>query len=375
MGPMNPTDRLGAPSWHISSDHVDAWVTVRGAQVAPVEFRADGRTAQPYSVAPWAPGSVPGIDPLLDSLRGDFLCLPFGPQPSGPQHGCTASSAWEVQAASPSSLTLHMDAVDIGASVTKTVSLREGHTAVYQEFVVVGLDGAFPYGTHPILDFSPEASGPGLLSTSPMRWMSTNVGLFSDPAAGEHQVLAQDATFDRLDAVPCADGTTLDVSAYPTAPGHEDLVMLVNDPAAGPIGWSAVSFAGFTWFSLKDVSTFPGTLLWISNGGRSQSPWLSRHTARMGIEDVCSYFADGLEASRRNLLAAKGIPTVREFSPDRPVRIATLQGVVFTPPGFGPVADINTEVPGRITVTDESGHSVEGLADWAFVLENGTPKA
>jgi hypothetical protein len=366
---MEPTMMRGAPSWRIHSDCVEAWITVRGAQIAPVEFRTDGQVALPYSLAPWEPGTIPGLAPLLDALRGDFFCLPFGQQPSGPPHGEPASADWTAVSITDTSLALHMDTTDSGASIDKIVSVREGQTALYQELRIVGLDGDFPYGTHPILDFSADASGAARISTSPMRWLSTNAGVFSDPAAGETQVLSQNARFEALDRIPCADGSSLDLTTYPTLPGHEDLVMLVNDAAAGRIGWSAASFDGFVWFSLKDVLCYPATLLWISNGGRTQLPWQSRHTARMGIEDVCSYFADGLEASRANPLIDQGIPTVRHFEADRPVRMRTIHGVAFTPAGFGRVAEISTQVPGRATITDEAGRSVVVAVDWSYVLD------
>lgn len=361
----------GALSWELRSDLVQAWVTVRGAQIAPVEFDLDGRVVQPYSLAPWAPGGIPGIPPLLDALRGDFLCLPFGAQPDGPQHGETASSEWTLADATADSVTLHLEASDIEAVVDKTVSVRPGQTALYQEFLITGLDGYYNYGTHPILDFSNEAPGAARISTSAMRWASTNAGRFSDPAAGETQILAENAVFTSLDAIPREDGELLDVSRYPTPSGHEDLVMLVNDPSAGPLGWAAASCAGYVWFSLKAVVSFPATLLWISNGGRTQAPWNGVHTSRLGIEDVCSYFADGLEASRANPLQDLGIATVRHFDGGTPVRLRTLQAVAPTPPGFGRVTEIDTSRPGVVTIVDDAGVAVTSDIDWEFVLQTG----
>jgi hypothetical protein len=369
MVAMEPVLKDGAPSWQVRSDLVEAWVTVRGAHVAPVEFTLAGTVVQPYAIAPWAPGSIPELPPLLDALRGDFLCLPFGAQLDGPQHGETASASWTLVDEADGSLTLHLDATDIGASVDKTVSLRPGQTVLYQEFRIAGLDGDYNYGTHPILDFSREAPGGARISTSPFVWAATNAGQFSDPAAGETQVLARDAQFASLSAIPREDGGVLDVSRYPTAPGHEDLVMLVADPVAGPIGWAAASCTGYVWFSLKDITTFPATLLWISNGGRTREPWNGVHTARMGIEDVCSYFADGLEASRADPLQSQGVRTNRHFVAGRPVTLRTVQGVAATPHGFGRVADIATLEPGLITITDDAGRSVTTSVDWQFVVE------
>ena len=344
-------------------------MTVQGGHVGPVSFRSGGRQAQPYSLAPWTPGEIPGLPPLLDSLRGDFFCMPFGPQLAGPQHGETASGQWALASSTESSVTLHMVTTDTAASFFRTVSVRPGETALYQEMRIEGLDGPFCYGTHPILDFSHEATSGAYVSTSPMKWCCTNAGRFADPAVGETQVLAQAARFENLDAIPRADGGLLDVSRYPTPPGHEDLVMMVNDPSAGPIAWSAVSFDHFVWFALKGVRSFPATLLWISNGGRKQPPWGGRHTARMGIEEVCSYFADGLEASRADPLSHLGISTTRQFTPDVAVTLRTVQAVAFTPVGFRRVTRIATESPGQVTVTDELGQTVTSNVDWSYVIE------
>ena len=65
------------------------------------------------------------------------------------------------------------------------------------------------------------------------------------------------------------DGSTLDLTHYPTEPGHEDLVMLVNDPEAGDLGWSAMVVEDYVWIALKSVRRLPMTLLWITNGGRT----------------------------------------------------------------------------------------------------------
>jgi hypothetical protein len=298
--------------------------------------------------------------------------LPFGAQPHGPQHGQTASAEWTLMDRTSDSMTVHLEATDIGASIDKTVQVRPGQTALYQEFRISGLDGEFPYGTHPILDFTNEAPGAVRISTSPLRWASTNAGRFSDPAAGETQVLAENAQFASLDAIPRADGGILDVSRYPTSPGHEDLVMLVNDPAAGRLGWAAASCDGYVWFSLKDVRSFPATLLWISNGGRTRAPWNAVHTSRMGIEDVCSYFADGLDASRANPLRNEGIPTTRRFDPDLPVTLRSVQAVAPTPDGFGRVIEIDLSRPGAARLVDEQGTSVSASIDWDHALEPGT---
>lgn len=358
----------GEPSLRIESDRVTAWVTLRGGHVAPVAFRVGDRIVEPYSLAPWLPGEIPGIDPLLDVLRGDFWCLPFGAQPHGPAHGEPASGPWTVDSHTASAATLRMDAADSGGSFERTVSVRDGQPALFQEIVMRGLDGDFPFGTHPVLDCSPHGLGRVRLSTSPVRWASVFPGAFSDPAAGERQVLAEGAEFSDLASVPMRDGGALDLSRYPTPPGHEDLVMLVNDEAAGPLAWSAASADGAAWVALKDARVLPSTVLWLSNGGRSQPPWSGRHLGRIGIEEVRSYFHAGLEPSRADRLAHLGIPTTGRFTPEEAVAVRVVHAVVATPPGFGRVARIETPDPGTLRIVDDEGNVAQERVDWGFAL-------
>lgn len=365
---MHDASVHGEPSIRIASDRAEAWMTLRGNHIAPVVFRGSGRSVQPYSVAPWLPKEVEGDDPLLGILRGDFLCLPFGAQPDGPAHGMTASAAWTVTARDDTQAVLSLHADDTGADVVKTVSVRPGHAAIYQHVRLTGLDGDYSYGTHPVLDLSGHGEAGARISTSPMRWSSVFPGVFSDPASGETQVLAPGARFDELSAVPRSDGGLLDLSRYPTTRGHEDLVMMVNDPLAGKLAWSAVSAGGTVWFALKDVRDFPATLLWVSNGGRTRAPWSGRHVGRLGIEEVCSYFHEGLSASREDRLAGEGIATARRFRPDVAVDLRVLHAVAFADGDFGRVASIVPAGAEAVRLTDESGRTADAAVDWQFVL-------
>ncbi len=366
----------GEPSLTIESDSVTAHMTLRGNHIAPVTFHLASGDVQPYSLAPWVPGEHVGIDPLLDVLRGDFWCLPFGEQPEGPAHGEVARNAWEPVQVTDASVHVHLDAHDVGARFDKTVSVRDGQSALFQEITITGLEGAYSYGTHPILDMSALAPGTARISTGAAQWSGVFTGVFSDPAAGETQVLAAGARFDDLSAIPMADSSELDLSLYPTPMAHEDLVMVVQQGDENHLGWSAVSQPGYVWVALKDVRDFPATVLWISNGGRTQVPWQGRHRGRMGIEDVCSYFHEGLVASRENRLASDGIPTTRPFHAGESVTLRTLQAVVATPAGFGRVAAIETPDSGMIRLTDEHGTVVDAPLDWPFVLrDHGGPGA
>lgn len=360
----------GEDSFHLATPELDLHVTARAGHMAPVVFHLPGRDVSPYSLSPWLPSEYPDLPPLLSVLRGDFLCLPFGGQTAGPPHGDPANSGWSLVSQSPHSLVLSMHAADSGAMITKTLSIRPGHHAVYAEHRISGLDGDFNYGTHPVLDLSglPEASA--RVSVSPFRWASVFPGFFSDPANGETQALKGGAVFTDLAEVPLAGGGTTDLTRYPARRGNDDLVMMVNEPAtpAQPFAWSAVVFDGYLWFALKNPADFPATLFWISNGGRSAAPWNDRHVGRLGVEEVCSYFSHGVDESRKNPLAALGIPTTRRFRAGETVPLRVIHAIAPVPENFGKVARICPSGPNSVAITSDCGKEITVSIDWEFVL-------
>ena len=355
----------GADGWWLESGCVRAHLTADAGMLAPVEFKLGERTVAPYSVSPWLPEEVgDDLPPLLKFLRGDFLCLPFGPQDDGPPHGDTANARWSEKQVDRNRIDLSIDCADTGASVVKHISLGEDHPAVYQEHRITGLSGKWSYGNHPIFDCSGLPEGSARVSVSPFRWGSVYQGVFSNPEAGERQCLLHGATFDSLDAVPLLDGGTADLTRWPSREGFDDLVMMVNEPAteAQPFAWSALVMDGYVWFSLKNPEDFPATLFWMSNGGRDGAPWNARHLGRLGIEEVCSHFCDNVTRSREEALP--GIPTVREFKPDEVTTLSIVQAVAEVPSDFGRVARILPAGDGHVLISDEFDHSVKVRVEW-----------
>jgi hypothetical protein len=359
----------GETSLHLATPELDLDLTVRAGHLAPVVFHLPGRDVSPYALAPWEPAEFPDQPPLLSVLRGDFMCLPFGGQAGGSPHGDPANATWSPQAADDRSLRLTMEASDTGAHIEKILSTRPGQHAVFFEHQISNLDGDFNYGTHPILDLSGLPDGVGRITTSPFHWGSVFPGPFSNTAAGETQALAEGSTFADLREVQLAAGGTTDLSRYPACLGNDDLVMMSCVPATPgqPFAWSAVVLDGYLWFALKNPADFPSTLLWISNGGRTAAPWNGRHPGRIGIEEVCSHFCNGLETSRKNLLAAEGIPTTRHFNANETVILRMIHGVAAVPNHFGAVSGITPNGGNAITITGESGAETTVPLDWKHV--------
>jgi hypothetical protein len=357
----------GEPSFHLATPELDLDVTARGGHLAPVVFHLPGRDVSPYALAPWKPAEFPDVPPLLSVLRGDFLCIPVGGHENGPPHGEPANSEWARIVTDDRSLHLAMDA---GGRFEKILSTRAGQHAVFCEHRISGLDGRFNYGNHPILDLSGLPENAGRVTVSPFHWASVFPGAFSNPATGETQALAGGARFTDLREVPLAAGGTTDLTKYPARHGNDDLVMMVNEAATPeqPFAWSAVVLDGYVWFSLKNPADFPATMFWLSNGGRTAAPWNSRHLGRLGVEEVCSYFANGVDVSRQDLLAAEGIPTTRHFKIDEIVSLKTIQAAAAVGPDFGAISKIRPASDEAVTLIGESGASVTVPVSWKFLL-------
>ncbi|MCU0795101.1 MAG: hypothetical protein MUF31_04115 [Akkermansiaceae bacterium] len=360
----------GCESVEIASDQVRVHVTLVGGMSTAV-FQVEGREVSPYSLSPWKPSEVsPDLPGLLRVLRGEFLCLPFGPQTDGPPHGAGANEEWSVKSHDATSLDLAMHAADTGASLVKSYQVREGESAIYYDYRISGLSGSWSYGTHPILDASKLPEGSARVSVSPFRMASVYPGWFSNPDAGERQALQPSARFDDLTAVPLLAGGTTDLTRWPARRGFDDLVMMVNEPAteSQPFAWSAVVMDGYVWIALKSPADFPATLFWMSNGGRDAEPWNGRHLGRIGIEEVCSHFCDSVDRSREDLLANEGIPTTREFHAHETCRLGMIHLVASVPKGFDLVKSVTPVGDSTVRITDSHGTQVESSVNWKHLF-------
>ena len=158
--------------------------------------------------------------------------------------------------------------------------------------------------------------------------------------------------------VPAADAPPADCSSFPLRTGYTDLIQLFKKPSATP-AWTAATCRkyGYLWFSMKDAAVMPGTVFWISNKGRHGFPWNGRNRC-LGLEETCSYFAEGLApSSRPNTITKAGFPTAIELSPERPTTVNFIQGAVKIPPGFENVEDVEFG-PHKATFISTTGKRV-----------------
>jgi hypothetical protein len=126
------------------------------------------------------------------------------------------------------------------------------------------------------------------------------------------------AQFDTLDAVPAADGGTLDLSRLPKAQPIEDNLQLCA--ASGPVEiiYHAES-AGVRvdW----DRSILTSCQIWISDRALHTSPWEGRYRG-LGIEPVASAFdLSSAYSTTKNPIADAGYATAITLRAEEPFTI------------------------------------------------------
>lgn len=298
------------------------------AMLAPLTFvLADGRQVSPLHIAPWAEEPVAATLPgILQRLRGDWPCVPFGyavEDPTAPPdwarlngpaepgeeiHGHSSNHPWDWDESDDRTLRLVLDypAGSPVKRVRRTVTPDPAAPAVDITFTIE-IDTAcrLPLGIHPTFRL-PTTSGGARIEPGPFHEGRTFPGTV-EPSA---PLLAIDRGFTSLAAVPARAGGTADVSRVPLAVDTEELVQL-NGISTVALANEVESYrVRLSW----NGEHFPSLLLWMSNRGRKQAPWSSRHAA-LGMEPICSPFGLGPASARAdNPMAKSGTPTARDFA-------------------------------------------------------------
>jgi hypothetical protein len=306
--------------------------------------------------------------PVLDILRGDWFCVPFGGNSEAfrgeqhPPHGEIVGGTWrllgDTKTGGVTTLRMSYETKARPGTITKELSLVEGQNVVYSRNVIEGFAGPAPLGHHATLAM-PDAEGVFRIATSPFRFGMTNPTLFSNPVNREYQSLAIGARFTDLARVPVQfrDAPEADLTRLPARRGYADLVQIVNQDG-GP-AWTTATRVdeGWMWFSLKDPAVLNSTVFWIENRGRHGVPWNGRNNC-LGLEDVTALFADGLVPSAQpNILTKEGVKTAIELRADRPTAVNYIQGVARVPAGFDLVKTAEFK-PGEVIFTSASGQKV-----------------
>ena len=363
------------PSYTLSNNLVNVQVSVQGGHVtADFKTGAAGGTAgtiSPFFVAPWwEEAPYKDQDEIIKVLRGDFFCMPFGgnDEPySGkkyPVHGETANRSWDFvskrDTETESEIVLSMDLEINSGAVRKTIKLRKDEPVIYSSHRVSGFTGRAPIGHHPILKF-PEVVGSGIIDISPPAAGFTTPEPIEDPSIGGYSRIKPGEEIKDLHSVPCTDGSSIDISRYPTDFGYEDIVIFINDPEKEFV-FSSVSVPskGYLYFQLKNPRVLSETLLWMSNGGRHYSPWSGRVRGVLGLEEITGFYHYGIKPSlSENFFMGKGYKTYIEFTADRPTDVNLIMGIVPVGKDFKGVRDIVKKDSSTVTIIGKGNEKID----------------
>ena len=299
-------------TWQLAWEHGRAEVQALGGMLGPVSFRLSAhRELDVMHVAPWsgmmAADALPGV---LRRLRGEWPCVPFGrtdqPRdlPHGWRthaadddwaHGYAANHRWRCVEADGRRVHLAIDYPEEAAvaRIERTVAVDPSAAALDISLTIHARRAArLPAGLHPTFRLP---SRPGSVRIG----LGRHDGILSYPAnaPGAISRLQPDSMSRRLDAMKGLDGP-LDLACLPLPlPGEELLQVtgLRGIGGAAPFTLDYLDYGasvGLWW----DSGQLPDLMLWISNGGRINFPWLGRHLA-IGAEPVNSLFDLGRVAS------------------------------------------------------------------------------
>jgi len=368
---------IGQPSWVMDNEQVELAVTVQGGHMAPVTFYRDTPApVQPYYISPWQGEGVRTGVPVLEVLRGDFFCMPFGggsyQGENHPAHGESAGSAWSFESlrrdGKVTELRLGMETNVRPGKITKRLMLVDGQNAVYIRHDLAGYTGKMCPSHHATLAV-PEEPGSLRVSAAPTRKAVVVPREAYTNSGNEYYFLEPGAQFTSLSRVPTIwkHAPFADLSTHPLPYGFMDLVCLYPKVQRTPAWTAAVApKLGWLWFAMRDAQVLPQTCLWMSNGGRHAAPWSGRNRC-LGVEDGCACYTLGLPDSvKKNALNREGIPTTMDLSPARPTWIMHVQGAVKIPKGFDKVRSVQF-APGAVTFTSVSGKKAVTPLNWEFL--------
>lgn len=266
-----------------------------------------GRDISPLHRAPWVDSEPLPRDaaPHLARLGGDFFCAPFAGREDGSAlHGWPANAPWAVTGGASPILTALLTRPVQGATLTKTLTLHDGHPFVYQTHRFEGGSGRIPVANHANVSVKDGA----LIRTSPKHhWETPRDAQESDPTRGRSQLTYPTSATDPK-AFPGLIGP-VDLTRYPWGHRFEDFAIGV-EAAGSPLGWTAVTrpLQGDLFLSLRNPRELPMTMLWHSNGGRDYAPWSGRHFGCLGVEEGAA--AQMLGVSTEKDLPAPGFVTL-----------------------------------------------------------------
>jgi len=330
--------------WHLDWAFGSLDVHSAGGMLAGVGLKAGERMVRPFYEAPWLGDTPISAEPsLLDQLRSEFPCVPFGAPSYPPErvidswkrsvqapaeidptldasdsllHGYVCVGAWKLVRQTERAIEIAVDYPSSSAisRVSRLVSADPDRAAIDFSLTIEARKNARrPFGVHPNLAL-PSVAGAFRIEPGRFRFGVVH------PAGPEPGVSRgiPGAFFDNLAAVPLREQGQARFDRLPFAYATEEIVELCGIDGTVKLADDEAKVAyRLSW----DASILPSLLLWISNRGRSYAPWNSRNLC-VGVEPLVGAFDLGYHAAAaQNPINEKGVDTARSLIPGEPTTI------------------------------------------------------
>jgi hypothetical protein len=330
--------------WRLDWAHGSLAVHARGGMLGDVTLKSAGRHVQPFYEAPWLGEEGPAPEGLLAHMRNEFPCVPFGVpyQPDAvveswrsslsetaedydPEqdasddllhgYGCVGDWTLVSQTRSKIEIALQYPASSSIARLVRTIEVDPDAPAIdFTVSIESRRKTRRPIGLHPNLAL-PEVHGALQLHPGNFEFGVVHPG---GPEPGVSRA-APGAVFYELDRVPLHEGGTGPFDRLPFAHDAEEIIQLCGvDGRVTMIDDESRVAYRLTW----DATILPSLLLWISNRGRSYSPWNGRNLC-LGVEPIAGAFELGCRASlASNPINTRGTRTHVTLDPEKRLSIA-----------------------------------------------------
>lgn len=373
------TIHYGKPSYFLTNDSVDIRVSVQCGMFTAA-YTSGGETIDPYFISPWW-DEKPFLDqdPIMQTLRGDYFCFPFGadvspfPDVSYQIHGRTANNCWDFISIAADgenkTMTMRMDLTPEAGTVDKVLEIRSGQPVVYTNHVIRGFEGQAPLGNHPNILCS-EDSGSAIIDMTPPIAGFTAPMPIGVPEDQAYHLLALGKDITDIKAAPTVYGDTVDLTRYPLPRGYEDVAMMISDQERD-FCFSSITDVkrGFLYFHLKDPKVLAATLMWMPNSGRYSEPMNGRVYGNIGLEEVTGNFFYGrTESLKDNPISDKGYKTCLDFSKDSETEVKLISGAIPIAENFQGVTDIVLKNDKEITILGRGGEKIDVPCDLSFLI-------
>lgn len=329
--------------WNLKWEFGSLNVLAQGGMLADVTLKiGEGREIAPFYQAPWL-GDGQSLDPeLLENLRSEFPCVPFGgtypldsvtPEwrtalsydPTAGEstldetdellHGAGCVGTWDLMQRSETSIRIGVDYPESSVFARLERQISCDPRAARIEFVLdifARSKGRRPIGIHPNLAF-PDIAGALQVEPADFRFGAIHP---AGPEAGVSRAKAG-GFFEALDAVPLGAGGIGPFDRLPFSHSTEEILQLCG-MTEGRV--RLTNHADQTAYTLTwDERIIPSLQLWISNRGRAGPPWNGRNMC-LGVEPLAGVFDLGTRAGvSENPINQRGVPTAVDLAPEAPI--------------------------------------------------------